>query len=274
MMEMKNILEKIFYLKKKEIEERRALYPQKLLERSPYFPTEPVSLKKYVLRKDKNGIIAEFKLRSPSKGYLNYSADVSNVTLGYMQAGASALSILTDYQFFGGSLDNLKKARKENYCPVLQKDFILDTYQLIEAKSYGADAVLLIASMLSKEQLKFLSRFAHSLGLEVLFEIHKKEELNKLNNYVDLVGINNRNLQTFQVDLSHSVQVKEAVPSQFATIAESGINSPETVFYLQQNGFNGFLIGEAFMKQPDPAKACRSFVSSLRKLQQNKQVIS
>lgn len=270
-MKTQNILNEIFEYKKKEVSERRTLYPQKLLERSAFFSTETVSLKKYVLRKDKTGVIAEFKLRSPSKGYINYSADVNHVTLGYMQSGASALSILTDSYFFGGSLEYLKSARKENYCPILQKDFILDTYQLLEAKSYGADAVLLIASMLHKEQLRYLAQFAHELGLEVLFEIHDESELDKLNEYVDLVGINNRNLKTFRVDIQHSLRLREAVPGQFIKIAESGITTPEMAFHLQRNGFDGLLIGETFMKNPNPVEACNRFISNLEKLQyQNK----
>ena len=179
-MKTENILNNIFAHKKKEVEERKTLYPVKLLEKSLYYPTTPVSLTGYIKRKDKHGIIAEFKTKSPSKGTINAYADPGKVTLGYMQAGASALSVLTDQLFFGGSFEHLRKARRENYCPILQKDFILDTYQIIEAKAHGADAILLIAAILSKEKISELASFAASLGMESLLEIHDKQEVHKI----------------------------------------------------------------------------------------------
>ena len=166
------ILDKIIAHKKKEVAERKKLFPTDLLETSIFFKTECVSLVKYLKDENKSGVIAEFKRRSPSKGDINKYASVEQVTIGYMQAGASALSVLTDTEFFGGKSADLSEARKYNYCPILRKDFVIDEYQIVEAKSIGADAVLLIAACLSKEEIKKLSAFAHSLGLQVLMEIH------------------------------------------------------------------------------------------------------
>jgi indole-3-glycerol phosphate synthase len=268
-MNTKNILDRIFRNKKQEVEERKSLYPVKLLERSPFFATKPVSLAGYIQREDKSGIIAEFKKHSPSKGSINGTSKVTEVSRGYMQAGASGLSILTDTSFFGGDLTELKDTRNENYCPILQKDFILDTYQVIEAKSFGADAILLIARMLSKEELALLSEFAHSLGLEVFFEIHEIQELDKLNQHIDLIGINNRDLGTFRVDIETSSSILDKVPKDYITVAESGIDAPETAYRLQNEGFDGLLIGEVFMKHYNPAGACLNFIKSLKKIKQN-----
>lgn len=184
-----------------------------MLQKSIYFETYPVSLKKYLLRNDKSGIIAEFKTKSPSKGDINPNANVEKVTVGYMQAGASALSVLTDTSFFGGSFRNLSIARKYNYCPILQKDFILDEYQVYEAKSNGADAILLIAAVLSKTNVEKLAKLANSFGMEVICEVHSKNELNKLNRYIDIVGINNRNLSNFEVDIKQSMELAPLIPS-------------------------------------------------------------
>jgi len=263
-----NILNEIYAHKVREVAERRSLYPSKLLERSIYFPTKPVSLKDYIRHDDKSGIIAEYKTRSPSKGLINDYAGVAQVTLGYMQAGASALSILTDQKYFGGSLENLKTARRENYCPILQKDFIVEDYQILEAKAYGADAILLIAALLSKRRIRELSGFARELGLEVLLEIHDASELKKIHSAVDLVGINNRNLKTFDVHADHSLQLAQRVPDHLMKIAESGIDHPQTAYELLRGGFDGLLIGEAFMKHLRPGKACASFIRQLRSLNQ------
>ncbi|HHH53657.1 MAG TPA: indole-3-glycerol-phosphate synthase, partial [Bacteroidetes bacterium] len=187
-----NILNKIIKEKIKEVDELKELYPVKLLERSIYFDTQAVSLKEYLKKENASGIIAEFKRKSPSKAWINKYADVEKVTLGYMQAGASALSVLTDKTFFGGSNDDLTKARKFNFCPILRKDFIIDEYQIYEAKSIGADAILLIAEVLDKTILKNLAKKSHELGLEVLMEIHSEKQLNKLNEFVDVLGVNNR----------------------------------------------------------------------------------
>lgn len=262
-----NILEKIIAHKKNEVAEKSSLVPTKLLEKSIYFDSQVVSMKKYITRADKTGIIAEFKRKSPSKGDINPSASVETVTIGYMQAGASALSILTDKEFFGGKNEDLTLARKFNFCPILRKDFIIDEYQIIEAKSIGADCILLIAAALEPKRLKKLAAFAQSLGLEVLMEVHDGEELEKtLNEHLDLVGVNNRSLKTFEVSLETSFGLVDKIPSEFIKISESGISQPETLFELKKAGFDGFLIGENFMKSSRPHQAALNFMNTYRKI--------
>lgn len=263
-----NILDKIVAHKKKEVEERKSLYPAKLLEKSLYYETPVVSLTKYLHRRDKSGIIAEFKRRSPSKGDINLYASVEKVSIGYMQAGASALSVLTDEHFFGGKNADLTEARKFNFCPILRKDFIIDEYQLIEARSIGADAILLIAACLEKEQLAALAKSAKSLGLEVLMEIHAREELDKLTTDVDIVGVNNRNLKDFSVSIQTSLELNDVIPQEFTRISESGINDPNAVVELRRAGFQGFLIGEYFMASADPARTCRSFIQHVDRIEE------
>lgn len=262
-----NILEKIIADKYKEVEERKSLIPVKLLEKSIFFDGQVVSMKKYVQHPEKSGIIAEFKRKSPSKGLINGNAQVETVSIGYMQAGASALSILTDKEYFGGSNEDLKTARKFNFCPILRKDFVVDEYQLIEAKSIGADCVLLIAAALEPEKLKSLAYFAKSLGLEVLLEVHDSKELEKsLNDGVDLVGINNRNLKSFEVSLDTSLSLVDQIPSSFVKISESGISDPNTLVKLKKAGFDGFLIGENFMKSSRPEQAAYNFIKEYKRL--------
>ena len=266
-----DLLEKIICHKQKEVAERKSLYPVKLLEKSIYYEGEAVSLKKYLLRKDKFGIIAEFKRKSPSKGMINPYAPVERTTIGYMQAGASALSVLTDSEFFGGKNEDLTTARKFNFCPVLRKDFMMDEYQLVEAKSIGADAILLIAAALSPQQLKQLAAFARSLGLEVLMEIHSAEELaNHCNEYVDAVGVNNRNLKTFEVSVETSKSLVSQIPDDFVKVSESGIHDVETLVALKACGFDGFLIGESFMRSNRPERAAADFIAQLKKLEVEK----
>jgi len=260
-----NILEEIIANKKEEIEQRKELYPVKLLEKSIHYEAPAVSLKKYLLREDKCGIIAEIKRKSPSKGLINPHVSIERTSIGYMQAGASALSILTDEKYFGGSNDDLKLARKFNFCPILRKEFIVDEYQVIEAKSIGADAILLIAAALEPDQIQHLSRQAHQLGLEVLMEVHNEEELQyNIHDSVDIIGVNNRDLKTFKTDLETSVSLSEKIPSEYVKISESGINDPEDIIYLKKYGFQGFLMGEHFMKQSRPEKGCAEFISRLK----------
>lgn len=260
-----SILDEIIADKRREVEERKSLYPTALLERSLFFPTTPVSLRKYLLRPDLNGIIAEFKRKSPSKGDLNPYVDVAKTTLGYMQAGASALSVLTDTKYFGGKSADLETARKVNYCPILRKDFVIDEYQIIEAKSIGADAILLIASVLGEEEIKSLGNLAISLGMEVLFEMHDVEELNKYQPEF-IAGVNNRNLNDFSVSLERSEKFSELLPEHVVKVAESGISSAEDVLRLKKSGYSGFLVGEQFMKQFEPGKACAKFISEINAL--------
>lgn len=262
-----NILDKIIAHKAKEVEERKRLFPVKLLEKSIYFPTPVVSMKEYVKDPSKTGIIAEFKRKSPSKGTINDSAQVEETTVGYIRAGASALSILTDSAFFGGANEDLTLARKFNSCPIIRKDFVIDEYQIIEAKSIGADCILLIAAAMAPEQLKGLARFAHRLGLEVLLEVHDQEELGaSLNEHLDLVGVNNRSLKTFEVSLDNSYELVDKIPSEFLKISESGISNPETLVKLKAVGFDGFLIGENFMKSVTPHRAAYNFMNEFKRL--------
>src|ERR1041385_6647611 len=230
-----NILDEIIAHKRLEVEEAKSLYPVKFLERSIYFNTKPVSLKKYLLKKNLSGIIAEFKRKSPVKGMINQYAPIERTTIGYMQAGASALSVLTDAKYFGGSNKDLTEARQFNYCPILRKDFVLDEYQILEAKSIGADVILLIAAALTTEQIKSLTALALSLGMEVLLEIHKEKELVKADPSQHLIGINNRNLESFEVNLEHSIAVAEQLPADAVKIAESGISKPENISLLRRH---------------------------------------
>lgn len=262
-----DILNQIVQHKKQEVTQRKALYPIALLERSIYFQSETVSLSKYILREDKSGIIAEIKRKSPSKGIINQHVNVERTSIGYMQAGASALSILTDETFFGGKNDDLTTARKFNFCPILRKDFIIDEYQIIEAKSIGADAILLIASILNPTEINNLAQFAHQLGLEVLLEVHNLAELqSSLNNYIQLIGVNTRNLKTFEVDNQLGYSLVQEIPSNYVKIAESGIQHPDDLIKLKSVGFQGFLIGESFMRNSRPELACESFIKQVNAL--------
>lgn len=264
-----NILEEIIAHKRKDVAERRSLFPEKLLEQSIYFGSKPVSLRKYIQREDKSGIIAEIKRKSPSKGIINAHVSVERISIGYMQAGASALSVLTDQHFFGGKNEDLITARKFNFCPILRKDFVIDEYQIIEAKSIGADAILLIAAAVEGKELKRLAGFAKSLGLETLLEVHNQAELDaSLNEYIDLVGVNNRNLKTFEVSIETSRQLAHVIPDNFVKVSESGINDPEDIQELKKYGFEGFLIGERFMQSSRPEKSCARFIEQMGQLEE------
>lgn len=262
-----NILDQIVADKRVEVAQRKELFPVKLLEQSTFFEGKPVSLKKYIRREDKVGIIAEYKRQSPSKGVINASAKVEKTTIGYMQAGASGLSVLTDTKYFGGKSEDLITARSYNFCPILRKDFIIDEYQIIEAKSIGADVILLIAACLTPAEVKSLGAFAQSMGLEVLLEVHDEDELKRsLNPHIDLLGVNNRNLGTFHTDINTSKVLAEMIPDEFVKVSESGIHQAETVVDLMKYGFEGFLIGENFMKTGNPEKACREFIQQIKAL--------
>ncbi len=260
-----NILDEIIANKRKEVDERMGLYPVKLLEKSIFFQSPTVSLRKYIQRPDKSGIIAEIKRKSPSKGILNKNVSIERTSIGYMQAGASALSILTDQKFFGGSNEDLVTARKFNFCPILRKDFTIDEYQIIEAKSIGADAILLIAAALDPKTCQSLAKFAHSLGLEVLLEVHDEQEL-KAHEAVeaDLVGVNNRSLKTFEVSVEVSKRLAPLIPKDKVRISESGLSDPAVVWDLKRHGFEGFLIGETFMKNGRPEEAAMDFIKAVR----------
>lgn len=264
-----SILEKIVAQKKKEVADRISLYPIKLLEQSIYFGSEPISMTKYLLREDKPGIIAEIKRKSPSKGVINPFVSVERTSIGYMQAGASALSVLTDTEFFGGKNEDLTTARKYNFCPILRKDFILEEYQIVEAKSIGADTILLIAACLEPQKLKQLAEFAKSLHMEVLLEVHNHQELQQnLSPAVDMVGVNNRNLSTFETNVQTSKDLAAQIPAEFVKVSESGLNDPQTVAELKTYGYEGFLIGEHFMQSARPEDAATRFIRELKKLDQ------
>ncbi|MCU4175761.1 indole-3-glycerol phosphate synthase TrpC [Carboxylicivirga sp. N1Y90] len=258
------ILDKIIVQKRKEVEAAKAKVSIKELMYYRDFNEQVPSLKAFLSDPLKSGVICEFKRQSPSKGVINGAVQVADVVKGYEKAGASALSVLTDTQFFGGTNDDLTIARRSTSIPILRKDFIIDPYQLYEAKAIGASAILLIAACLDVNEAKELGAMANYLGLEVLMELHGEDELEKLNAFVDVVGINNRNLKTFEVNLQHSVELAQRLPKNKIRISESGIHSKEDVFFLRQNGFDGFLIGENFMKTEDPGQACIDFCKSIR----------
>jgi indole-3-glycerol phosphate synthase len=257
-----NILEQIIVYKRKEVEQRRGEVGLKQLEHERLFARKTYSLKQFISDPGKTGIIAEYKRRSPSKGVINDKDSVESVTRMYAAYGASGISVLTDQNFFGGSLDDLVAAR-DNDVPLLRKDFMIDEYQLVEAKAYGADVILLIAACLTPAEVKNLTTAAKLLGLEVLLELHDDSELEHVCDQVDVIGINNRNLKNFDVDLQHSVRMAEKIGNGFIKIAESGINDVNNIRFLKEHGFQGFLIGEYFMKQEDPGRAFKEFTYSL-----------
>ena len=267
-MSQTTILDTIVAHKRQEIATRRELVPIKLLESSLYFKSQPLSLRKYLLREGGSGLIAEYKRKTPSKGWINQYAPVERTTLGYMQAGAAALSILTDTEFFGGKNEDLTTARRFNFCPIIRKDFVVNEYQILEAKSTGADAVLLIAAVLSPAEIDKLGRLARSLGLEVLLEVHDAEELARSANSeaVDLIGVNNRNLHDFSLSLDTSMALAEAIPNEFVKVSESGISTAKAISRLHAVGYRGFLLGEAFMRHARPERACATLVQEIAAL--------
>jgi len=258
-----NILDTIIEFKKEEVASSKKLVPVDVLRQQEGFNRTTLSLKDFLLDKTKTGIIAEFKRRSPSKGIINDKADVVEVTKAYAENGASCLSVLTDKHFFGGSADDLRKARV-NHIPILRKDFIIDEYQLVEARAMGADVILLIAACLTPDRVKELAFFAKSLQLEVLLEIHNEGELEHICEETELVGVNNRDLKTFSVDINRSLELSRQIPADKIKIAESGISNIETIRVFKEAGFKGFLMGENFMKAADPGEAFKQFVQNLK----------
>ncbi len=257
------ILDKITTYKRKEIAVKKEAIPIRLLEKFPLFSKETKSLAE-ALRISTTGIIAEHKRRSPSKSVINANVLLDEVVLGYENAGASGISVLTDTNFFGGSLDDLVLAEKTVSIPILRKEFIVDPYQIYEAKAYGSDAILLIAAYLSAEELKQFSHLAKSLKLDVLLEVHNAEELQKsVVPNVAMIGVNNRNLKTFEVNIDISKSLSEEIPKDFVKISESGISTVETIKELKSFGFEGFLIGENFMKTENPGESAKQFIHKL-----------
>ncbi|AGW86175.1 Indole-3-glycerol phosphate synthase [Blattabacterium sp. (Nauphoeta cinerea)] len=259
-----NILEKIVFIKQKEVYNNKIVHPTKKLENSSLFKRKTLSLVKNI-KKSHTGIIAEFKCKSPSKGIINHTVSVEKVVKDYESAGVSGVSILTDQHFFSGSNENLEKSRSIISIPILRKDFIIDEYQIIESKSMGADVILLIAGILSKKQIKNFSKIAKSIDLEVIIEIHNEFEIDKITENLDIVGVNNRNLQTFIVNHHNCLKLSSKIPNNYIKIAESGISDINFILKLRKQGFKGFLIGEYFMKKKDPGKICKYFIDSLSK---------
>jgi len=259
-----NILDKIVITKKTEVELAKKMVSVKALESGAYFDRQPYALKEFMLARDKTGIIAEFKRRSPSKGVINDLSTVTEVTQGYAAAGASAISVLTDTDYFGGHPKDLMEARAANTVPLLRKDFMIDEYQIFEAKAWGADIILLIAAILTPAEIDSFSRLAKGLGLSVLLEVHNLEELERsIYPNLDAIGVNNRNLADFSVDIQTSFDLVNKIPDEFLKISESAISDPKIINQLKSAGFNGFLIGENFMKTTNPGAAMRQFTEEM-----------
>ncbi|SFD58455.1 indole-3-glycerol phosphate synthase [Algibacter lectus] len=260
-----NILDKITLDKRNEVALRKQLIPTSQLEQSVLFGRQTVSLANN-LRNSKSGIIAEHKRRSPSKSVINNNLNIQDVAKGYQDAGVCGMSVLTDGKYFGGSLDDLLTARASCNLPLLRKEFIIDEYQMLEAKAYGADVILLIAAILSRDEIKQFSEFAKSLNLDVLLEVHNEEELHKsIMPSLDMLGVNNRNLKTFEVSLETSKLLSTQIPNDFVKVSESGISSVEAIKELQPFGYQGFLIGENFMKTDNPGASATDFINQLNK---------
>ncbi|TPV35448.1 indole-3-glycerol phosphate synthase TrpC [Paucihalobacter ruber] len=258
------ILDKIIFDKHKEVALKKQLIPVKQLEASVLFSRNTLSVTQRIKESD-TGIIAEYKRRSPSKDTINNALNVYDVAQGYEQAGVCAMSVLTDGKYFGGSLDDLLLARANCQLPLLRKDFVIDPYQILEAKAYGANIILLIAAVLSKDDITNLSKFAKSLDLEVLLEVHNLDELHKsIMPSLDLIGVNNRNLKTFEVSLNTSKELSTEIPDDFVKISESGISNIEAIKELKTYGYQGFLIGENFMKTNDAGESAATFIKNLK----------
>jgi len=260
---MKDILSEIIAHKKAEVSRQKEETPSSALEKR--LAERPISFHslKSALEHSSTGIIAEFKRRSPSKGWINQTADAGIVTKAYETAGAAALSVLTDEAFFGGTLDDLQKATQTVYIPVMRKEFIIDEYQLFEAKLAGASAVLLIAAAITKEESKRFTKLAHQLQLDVLLELHDERETDYITPLNTLIGINNRNLGSFVTDLQKSFRMAELLPNDAVWVSESGISDPTILKELRNAGYRGFLIGENFMKTADPGKSLKTFIDQL-----------
>ena len=259
---MSTILDKIIATKKKEIAHYQPLSPIERFEHQGFFwQIRNRSLVDHLLMPGSNGIIAEFKRKSPSKGeFKPKSLEVEDVVVQYNKR-AAGISILTDENFFGGDLDDLIQAKVISDVPVLRKDFIIDKWQIAESKAFGADVVLLIAACLTPAAVKEFAGYAASIGLESILEVHNEKELEHYCDKVNMIGVNNRNLQTFEVDINTSLQLIEKIPAGVPAIAESGISDVETIKTLRNAGYRGFLIGENFMKEDNPGRAFEDFVN-------------
>ena len=258
-----NILQKIVADKRKEVLLKSSLIPTSQFEKSILFDRSCPSLKK-ALQNSSTGIIAEHKRRSPSKQTINQNTNVGQVAKGYQNAGVCGMSVLTDIKYFGGSLEDLLLARASVTMPLLRKEFIIDEYQILEAKAHGADVILLIAAILTRQEIKRFSELAKSLGMDVLLEVHNLEELEKsIMPSLDMLGVNNRNLKTFEVSIDISKELSNHIPEDFIKVSESGISTVEAITDLRDYGFRGFLIGENFMKTENPGQSANTFIQKL-----------
>lgn len=258
-----NVLEKIVRTKKEELAYQKSVMSIDDLIRSSYFDRTCYSTVENLQNAAPYGIISEFKRQSPSKGIINDRADVADVAKGYCQAGAAAISILTDQDYFGGSVEDLQRARKHMSCPVLRKDFIIDEYQVYKTKAIGADLMLLIAAILTKDEIVKFTDLAHRLGLEVLLEIHNEEEFNDgYYDAVDILGVNNRDLKRFKTTIQNSIDLSKILPESQLKISESGISSTKEMDILADHGYKGFLIGEQFMRHENPAEELKKFMTT------------
>ena len=257
------ILEKIIETKKNELEIVKKTIPIEELKKLPNFERKSISLVER-LKNSSHGIIAEHKRKSPSKSIINDSISINEIITGYNNVNVCGISVLTDKDYFGGSLNDLRNARKLTNIPILRKEFIIDEYQIIEAKANGADVILLIAACLEKDQIKSFSSLAKEIGLEVLIEIHDENELKKcLTDTIDIIGVNNRNLKTFEVDINTSIKLSNMIPKKFTKISESGISNYNEIIKLRKYGFKGFLIGELFMKNNNPGKEVLNLIQNI-----------
>ena len=261
---MKNMLKEIVDKRKETVRMLKSIVPMQAWEMLPHFSRECLSLKKSLLEERHTGIIAEFKRASPSKGDINIKADLFDVLLDYELHGASAVSILTEPIYFKGNNDDIMNIADTMTIPVLRKDFIFEEYQIVESKAIGADVILLIAACLTPAEVKRLAAYAKALGMEVLLELHDEDELGHICDETEIIGINNRNLKTFEVDIEKSLKMTERIPEGKIKVAESGISSIENILLFKQHGFKGFLIGELFMKEKNPGKAFELFVKELK----------
>ncbi|MBO4673181.1 MAG: indole-3-glycerol phosphate synthase TrpC [Bacteroidaceae bacterium] len=263
----KDILEEIVAHKRIEVEQQKVVVPPTIfysnVETMMADDAQPHRSMRESLAASASGIIAEFKRKSPSKGWIKEEGNPEIIPASYCANGASAISILTDEKYFGGTMRYIRIARPMVTCPILRKDFIVDEYQLYQAKAIGADAVLLIAADLTKDECKSFAKKAHELGLETLLEVHSEPELEYVGDNIDMVGVNNRNLGTFHTDVQNSYRLASLLPKDYLLVSESGISNPQTVRELREAGFRGFLIGETFMKTPDPGAALADFITQV-----------
>ena len=262
---MHDILQTIVEQKHKEVEFLQSQYSIADLKQQKHFQRACYSAKSAINKEKASGIIAEFKRQSPKKGPINPNANIKPVLESYQQANASVISVLTDKYFFGAKDSDFENARACLRIPLLRKDFLVHPYQVYQSKAMGADLILLIAAILTIDEVKTMSQLAKELGMEVLLEIHDESELNHINSHIDLVGINNRNLKDFSVDLNHSIKLSEQIPSEFIKVAESGISGEDDIQHLKTNGFQAFLIGEYFMKHEHPGQACSDLIMQISK---------